>query len=795
MRVPLSWLREYVAIDVPTDELAERLSMAGVAVDQIERRGGDVSGVVVAEVLEVDDVPDSKLCITRVDAGAAGTFQVLAGVRNFAAGDRVPLAAPGARVPTLDVPVGVRTMMGRFESQGMLCSAKELGVSDDHSGILVLDRDLPLGADVAALLALDDEILEFEIYPNRPDLMSVLGIAREVGILLGADVRSPDTALIEEGPDTGSLTSVTVEDAAGCPRYLARVLEGVTVGPSPALVRSRLAACGFRPISNIVDATNYVLLLTGQPLHAFDLDALGEERIVVRRARAGERIVTLDEQERQLDEADLVIADASRAQAIAGVMGGRASEVGAGTTRVLLESAFFDPLSVARTARRHQLRTEASARFERGADPEVVPAAAALCAEWIRRWAGGRVAAGAVDVGGAPPRRTIRLRPARADAVLGAPIPSEATGRFLAGLGCEVGDAGDALDVVVPSWRPDLEREIDLIEELARLHGYDRFPSTLPPARRGGLTSDQRLRRRIRAVMAGAGFTEVTLSTFAHRDDLDALGAPDDDALVRVSNPMTEDQRRLRPTLLAGLLRAAQHNAARGVRDVAMFEIGAVFTGWADGADLPHEHISLGSLIAGEAGAASWHMPVRSIDALDAKGAIEALLAELGVGAWSIEPDAGMPFHPGRSARVLIGGDAAGVFGELRPSVARAFDLEGAVAAFELALPVLIGAAATTLRIEPPSRFPPVLRDLTLAVDEDVEAGAVADAIRGAAGEHVESVALLDVYRGEQVGSGRKSLSFRLTFRAPDRTLRAEEADAARAAAADAARALGADVR
>ena len=381
MRVPLSWLRELVDVDVSAEELADRLSMTGSAVDKVERFAAGVSGIVVGRVLDVSDVPESdKLVVAHVDAGK-DKVQVVAGAKNFAKDDLVPVALPGATVTTLDVPVATRKMVGgKYESQGMLCSARELGVADEHEGILVLDSDASVGTDVTAMLGLDDDVLEFEIYPNRPDQMSVLGIAREVAVLYDTPLRSPVTAVVEDGGDITAQTSVTIEDRDGCPRYLARVIEGVRFGPSPALVQARLTACGFRPLGNLVDGTNYVLLLVGQPLHAFDLDKLAEQRIVVRRARPGERLKTLDDEERELREDDLVIADASEAQAIAGVMGGHKSEVGERTTRVLLESAYFDPIRVSRTSRHHHMRTEASARFERGADPRMVPNAAALAA-------------------------------------------------------------------------------------------------------------------------------------------------------------------------------------------------------------------------------------------------------------------------------------------------------------------------------------------------------------------------------------------------------------------------------
>ncbi|MEX2393999.1 MAG: phenylalanine--tRNA ligase subunit beta, partial [Actinomycetota bacterium] len=664
MRVPRHWLHELVDVsDVATEELAERLSHTGSAVDAIERFAPGVSGVVVGRVLDVQDAEGSdKLCIAHIDIGSE-KLTILAGAKNFNQGDVVPVAKVGARVTTLDVPIGRRKMMDKYESEGMLCSAKELGIDDDHGGILVLDESVSLGTDVARLLGLDDDVLEFEIYPNRPDQMSVLGIAREVALVCERELRSPSFDVVEEGP--APATSVTIEDGDGCPRYLARVIDGVRFGPSPALVRSRLTACGMRPLGNLVDITNYVLLLTGQPLHAFDMDKLGEQRIVVRRARPGETLRSLDGTDRKLEATDLVIADASTAQALAGVMGGEQSEVSDATTRVLLESAYFEPIGISRTSRRHHLRSEASARFERGADPEMVPEAAALAAEMFRTLAGGTVANGAVDEGDAPARRRLVLRPGRIEAVLGIEVADDDVARILTGLGCDV----SAGDVVPPSWRPDLEREIDLIEEVARIHGYEKIPTALALGDRGGRSDEQILRERIRDTLIGAGLTEVTLQTFIPPEDIKTIGYDGD--LVRVSNPMTEDQAQLRPSLFPGLLRAAQRNVARGIGSVRLFEFGKLFRGWPQGSALPDESEHVAFVLVGAAGE-HWSGEAHAADAFDAKGLIELVCDELGITGWTLRTDTVAPmFHPGRAADLLIDGGMAGRFGEVRPSIAR----------------------------------------------------------------------------------------------------------------------------
>jgi phenylalanyl-tRNA synthetase beta chain len=462
---------------------------------------------------------------------------------------------------------------------------------------------------------------------------------------------------------------------------------------------------------------------------------------------------------------------------------------------VLLESAYFDPISIARTSRRYHMRTEASARFERGTDPEAVPYAAAIAAGSMRRWAGGVVAAGVVDVGAAPDRRVVVLRPERVDRVLGAPVPAEARDRFLRGLGCEVSERDGAFSVVVPSWRGDLTREIDLIEELARLYGYDEFVGEHCTGIRGRRSVVQLLRGRVRDVLIGAGLNEAMLPSFMHVSDLAAVGY--EGTPVRVSNPMTEDQRQLRPVLLPGLLRAAQRNIAHGVADVRLFEIGVVFTGWDEGADLPNESERAAMILCGQAGEPHWSSAKRrAVDAFDVKGIVEVLLAEIGVPGWHLRPWGGMPFHPGQSAEVVLDGDVVGRFGGLRPTVARHFDIDGPVVVGAFTLAPLFAHARSTLKVTDLPTQPPVLRDIAMSLPDDVPAADVVAVIREAGGPLLESVTVADVYRGEQLGEGRRSLAFRLVFRAVDRTLTAAEADTLREAIAQACRErLGAEIR
>ncbi len=507
MKVSLEWLRDYVDIDVTSARLVELLDLSGTKVEAVHQPGRNVRGVVVAEVLAIRDHPNAdNLTMVEVRLDGDVTQEVVCGARNFSVGDRVPLATVGAQLPGLRV--SERKIRGQI-SRGMLCSGMELGVSKDHLGILVLPPDAPLGSDVVASLGLDDTILELEITLNRPDCMSHIGVAREIAALLGQGLQLPHVEL-KPSDDLASPVRVVIEDPDGCPRYLARYVTDLSVAPSPQWMATRLLACGLRPISNVVDVTNYVLLELGHPLHAFDRASVADDTIVVRRARDGERLTTLDGQERDLYSGDLLIADPERALGMAGVMGGADSEVGDTTTSVILEAAYFDPSSIAFTARRHQLRTEASARFERGTDPEVLPFAAARAAQLMAEVAGGNVADQEHDHYPRPiERASIALRPARTDSILGVTVPAEEQAWHLRSIGLEVEEGDGTIAVTVPTRRPDLIREIDLVEEVARLHGLDKLPSTLPSGPAGGLDVVQSAERRLRSILADLGVWEA----------------------------------------------------------------------------------------------------------------------------------------------------------------------------------------------------------------------------------------------------------------------------------------------
>jgi phenylalanyl-tRNA synthetase beta chain len=814
VRVVYSWLRELCDPGIPVEEAAGLLVRLGFEVAEIHRPWDGVRGVIAAAVLDVRDHPRSdRLVLATLDTGT-GRANVVAGVRNFRPGDVVPYAPPGSTVAVLPEPLGVRTLRGE-PSEGMVCSPMELAVSADHGGIMVLPPEVRPGTDVMAWLGLaGDAVLELELEPNRPDMLSVLGAARELSAATGAPLGIPRPE-VPEGPERAAdAASLEVLDLERCPRYLARLVTGVTVGPSPLPVQARLHAAGMRPLSNVVDATNYAMLELGQPLHPFDLDLLAGKGIVVRRAEEGERLVTLDGATRELGADDLVIADRERAVAVAGVMGSAATEVSASTRHVLVESAHFAPTGVLRTARRLGLRTEAAVRFERGTDPEGVALAADRSAELMLRWAGGVAPAGALEAGGPPPRRTVHVRPSRAVHVLGYPVQPADVRRALTALFLaerpDLEEEGGRLAFEIPGHRPDLEREIDLIEEVARLQGYERIPSLLPGVRQvGGLNRLQVLRRRVQDALVGAGLFEARSSSFIGPGDLAIYDDERADG-VRVRNPLSEDAPFFRTALLPGLLAAAARGVRHGAASVELFELGVVAlpAGPADPGSAPppgpaapadpgrpreEEHVA--AILAGTAGG-TWLEPARRFDVHDAKGTLEVLLESLGIEGLSPGEAPGPPWHPVRSATVLLDGREAGAFGELAPSLARRWDLPERTAGFELRLAALVEASPEVVPYSPVPRYPPVRRDLAFVLDREVPAGEVEAALRGAAGDLLDSCRLFDLFEGPPVPPGRRSLAFALEFRAPERTLSDEEVDAVVASIVDALGArFGAELR
>jgi phenylalanyl-tRNA synthetase beta chain len=790
VRIVWSWLQEFCPTDATAAELADRLTLQGVKVEDVIRPWEGVAGVVVARVVSVEDHPDSdKLCVATVDDGT-GEHIVCAGVRNFVVGDLVPWAKPGSRVPGLPEPLAPRKLRGVL-SNGMLCSPRELDIADVHTGILILnDEGFAIGADLKAALGLDGEVLDIEVEPNRPDFLSVLGVAREVSILTGVPLQPVDLAITEGDDETSDAVTITIAAPDACPRYVARLIRGVdSTRPTPLRVQARLTAAGMRPVSNVVDATNYTMIELGQPLHGFDLDRLVGPAIVVRRASSGERLTTLDGVERVLAAEDLLICDDEAPVAIAGVMGGATSEVSASTTNVLLESACFTREGILRSARRLGLHSEASHRFERGVDREGLERAASRCAELITRWAGGTVARGLAAEGTVRPRDRVSVRPSRASMLLADVISAEDVREVFDRLGMAHEGVDAELKVEVPGYRVDIEREVDLIEEIARIRGYDRIGSSVPSAgQAGGVPPEYAFRMRVREALVRAGLREVSLLSFASEAD---LALTEDTDAVPVTNPLQADEGFLRTRLTPGLLHAAARNRARGVDTVAIFEVGTVFRM----GDPVQERPKVAFVLSGRA-AGSWSEPERTFDVLDAKGIVEALMRELAVADWSLSDGLGSLFHPARSAFIVVNGERAGVIGEIHPARSRVLELDGRVAVVELEVTALMQASSPTFVFADVPRFPPVRRDLAFIVGEATPAGEVAERLREAAGELLGEAVLFDVFRGGSLPSGTKSLAFAVDFRAADRTLEGEEAEAAVAAIVAAlAKDFGAELR
>ncbi|MFN2610712.1 MAG: phenylalanine--tRNA ligase subunit beta [Actinomycetota bacterium] len=776
MKVPVSWLAEYVDLPSSIDELAARLTAAGLKVESVQRPGAEIDGVIVAEVLKIQPHPDADRLVLVDIRTDVGESHVVCGAKNFAVGDRVPFATPGSTLPG-GKSIGASTIRGQ-KSEGMLCSGRELGVTDDHSGILILQSDTQLGSDIKKVLGLDEVVLELEITPSRPDAMSVLGVAREVSVLTGASLRPPPVEIpagAMSNLNVAESISVEISDADRCPRYLARVVRGVKVAPSPERIQRRLRAAGVRPVNNVVDAANYVLLALGHPLHAFDLAKVEEGKIVVRLARAGEKVTTIDGAGRTLDPDDLVIADAANPVAIAGVMGGSESEVSVTTTDLLIESAYFDPRSIMRSGTRHNLRSEASIRFERGADPNGVEYAADLAVSLITSWAGGTIDEGVVDE--YPKKvepRVVTMRTARCRLLLGTDPGDDEMVDALSRLGLQPRLESGVITVTAPTYRPDIAIEEDLVEEVGRILGYDRIPSRLPSsrARAGALTTGQKLQRKLRQILAGAGLNEAQTSTMFGPNDVKRMQLPSDHLLgdpIWLANPLNTEESLLRTSMLPALLSSIERNIARRNHDIRLFEIGPVFL--KSGEVLPHEPSKLSMVMAGGI-QGEWHSDSRSIDFYDLKGAVEALVAGLRVKDVTYRRSSEGLLHPGRAADLLVGSTVAGSFGELAPHIAMGFELGGHrayVAEFSLDA-IFAGISDAKPSIES-TRFPAVLIDVAMSFPESVPAQSVLDAVRQSAGPLLRDARVFDVYRGEQAGEDRKSLAISLSFRSDERTL------------------------
>ena len=815
MRVPLDWLRDYVDLDLDPEALAERLTLLGFEVKGLERWGSEWRNVVVGELLTVEKHPRAdRLSLTTVRVGAGEPLEIVCGATNIAPGQRVPVALPGALLPG-NRAIERTEKMG-VVSNGMLCSGDELRLSVDGEGILILPTGTPLGAALTDLFG--DWVLDVDVKPNRGDALCLVGLAREVAAATGATARFPEVMLAEDGPPISGILAVSVEDPALCPRFVGRVVRGVAVAPSPPEVQRRLLAAGMRPVSNVVDATNYAMLELGKPTHAFDdcavaRDASDRAALLVRAARPGERLETLDHVERTLSPDTLVIADANGPLAIAGVMGGAASEVAESTADVIIESAVFDPVSVRRTAFRYALRSEASLRFEKGQEFRLARIGADRVAGLIARWAGGAVSAGRIDTAPDDPAPArVGYRPARVNRLLGTGLDADAQASLLARVGIESEPAtagfnvliaagptphsvavapGDARAAIVPSWRRDLIVEADIAEEVVRLAGYEtvtgKTPDTAMPHVR---PNPLELRDALRRALAAAGLTEVVTPALVPVSQAASLGWPvraadgvpgelaTDGPVVTVTNPLSERHSVLRRGVVASLLDVLALNERHGRGDVAIFEIGKGYAQAPDGA--PAEWWRLAFLLAGASGPAAWNRPARPFDLDDAKGFVELVGRALGNPEPTFTPHVGgAPLHPGRAALAAAGDRCAGLVGELHPSILAAWDLRAErVLVAELAIAGLAGGQLDPVRVVPVPRFQPLGRDIALVVPESLAAADVAATLRAAGGEMLRRIELFDIYRGTPLGSGEKSLAWRAVFAAEDRTLTDEEIDA-----------------
>ncbi len=802
MKISLKWLSEYVEVPSDVKAFCDRLDLTGTGVEAVETTGATFDHVVTAKVLKKEQHPDSDhMWVTTVDVGEQNLgadgkpepLQIVCGAQNFNAGDHIVTAMVGAVLPG-DVKIKKSKLRG-IVSCGMNCSLRELGLGADADGIMILPEGSPVGMPFAEYAKLSDTVLDLEITPNRPDCLSVAGMAREVGAMYRADVKRPTRALVEDASllPASDLVSVDIADPSRSRRYTARVIKNVKVGPSPDWLAECVAAAGARSINNVVDVTNYILFLLGQPLHAFDFDQLvendGKAHIIVRPAEEGEKFTTLDGEDRTLTSDMTVIATPERAVALAGVMGGLDSEVTESTTTVLLEAATFDRAHTSRTSRNLGLISESSMRYERGVDDNPIAFNADFAASLLAEVSGGAVCPGLVDVyveRTEPIDLTFRL--ARFCAMMGADIPRDDVEDILTRLGCEVSATADddVLAVVAPTFRPDLEREIDLYEEVLRLWGMDRIPSTLPGGRErvGTRSADEHALDVINHTMRASGLNETMTYSFAEPGDLDrlrmsseGLGQP-----VELINPLNADQSVMRQSIIPGLLRSVAYNQSRGVKNVQLYETGAVFFA-AEGRKQPKERRRLAGVLAGAMGEVAWNVTPAPFDFFDGKGAVENLARELALPKLrfkALEAEEAPHLQPGRAAQVLSGGTVLGWVGELHPLGVDAFDAAAPVVAFELDVDALVKASRPSRDYVDVPTFPAVSMDVAFVVDEGVTHEKLTQCMSSAGGKLLEDVRLFDVYRDEQrVGAGKKSMAYALVYRAADRTLTSEEVDKA----------------
>jgi len=780
MIVTYNWLKEFVDFDLTPDRLADLLTMIGLEVEGIQKIGADLDEVVVAIVREKEQHPNAdKLSVCRVDNGKE-LLSIVCGAQNFNAGDTVALAQIGAVLPG-DFRIK-RSKIRGAESFGMLCSEKELGLADESEGIMVLPAELPLGTPVFEALGLKDVVFEMGLTPNRADGLSVIGIAREIAAVLGKKVKYPAFDVAENGPLIDSVARIEVRDPDLCPRYMARYITGCMVGPSPSWMVNRLNAVGIRSISNVVDITNYVLLEYGHPLHAFDHQLLAGGTVIVERAADGEKFVTLDDQDRSLTGQDLTIRDAEKAIALAGIMGGGNSEISSSTTDILLESAYFAPSAIRRTARRLGMHTEASHRFERGADISIVPRALDRAATLIAELAGGKLAVGSIDVYPTPVQpRVVSVRLARIERILGVKIPAEDVERIFRNLEFSVESPEPGVfSVTVPSYRVDIEREIDLIEEVARLNGYENIPVTMPKVRTfSDLPSPHlALENKLRDLLIGHGLSEVITYSFVNPSVFDKILLPENDPrrkTIKVLNPLSEDQSVMRTALLPGLLDVTARNLSFRLMNVQVFELRRIYLP-VEAQDLPVEPVYAAGVLTGLRDPESWSRSAELLDFYDVKGLLENIFAAIGISNVTYVAQELDPFyHPGKACSVYCGTEQIGSFGEIHPTVQENFAIEKPLCYFELNFEKLLSFCTDVTSVSAPPRFPETFRDIAMLVQDDIETGVVLDCIRSNKIKEIENVDLFDLYRGPGIPEGHKSIAVRVRYRSHERTLTDEE--------------------
>ena len=783
MRVSFNWLKEYVDVPVTPEELAEKMTMSGVAVENIEYPGKGIEKIVTARIEKILPHPNAdKLVICQINVGSE-TLQVVTGAPNVREGQIIILALVGATLPGIKI---TKAKLRGVESFGMLCSAKELGLdprnfpADQQEGILEFPSETPIGLDAKEFLGLDDVILELELTPNRSDCLSMVGVAREVAAVLETELKLPEIKVDEIDEKIEGQVRITIENPDLCGRYVGRLVRDVQIEPSPQWMQKKLRAAGVKPISNIVDVTNYILMELGQPLHAFDYDKLTDHAIIVRTAQQGEKMYSLDNVERELNSEMLVIADPAGPVAIAGVMGGLDTEITDGTTSVLIESASFNQASIHRTSKNLALRSEASNRFEKGIDINSSLLAADRACQLIDEMGAGRIVKGVVDNFPAPKANpVIRLRPERVSLIMGIDVPRPEIKSIMERLGFNVTDAGNDMMVEVPTRRGDISVEIDLIEEVARLYGFNNIPTTLPEgaASEGRKTTVQALTDQVIDVMVSCGLYEIVTLSFMNPRVFDLLNLPPEHRLrtaVTVQNPLSEEQRVLRTTLLPGVLDIMSRNTSRKNKDLAFCEVGRLFKPIA-GEKLPKETLALSVGVMGKT-TGSWSSKPQDMDFYYLKGILETLFDALNISNYGLIPEKGHPsFHPGRTARIELEGRTIGILGEAHPSVIENYRLPERVYMLQLNLEQTMQASGGFKTCSPLPKYPAVERDLAVVVNRDVLAADIVKVINDQGGNLLERVGLFDVYQGQQIKEGYKSLAFSLRFQAIDRTLTDEE--------------------